>query len=404
MNIKIIPGPLKGSLNAITSKSHAHRLLIAAALCKEPCRVTIHDWNDDLKATENCIRSLKNGSGNYPCGESGSTLRFFLPIVMALTEQAEFYGNGRLPQRPLSPLKEEMEAHGCSFQTSQEAGLIIRVSGKLQGGIFSLAGNVSSQYITGLLFALPLLEQESRIELTSNLESIGYVELTLEVLQQFGIQIEVQRTPFHTFIIKGGQSYRSPGEVEAEGDWSNSAFWIAADRIAEKITGSEQQINCKNLNVQSMQGDKAILRLIEELKELEENHSREDWVIDVTDIPDLVPILSVLAASRKGRTRIINAARLRIKESDRLVAVHDMIEALGGRIIEEQEGLTIDGKGGLTGGTVCSQNDHRIVMAAAIASSLCREPVYIVGAEAVAKSYPDFFMDYKQLGGEWYEY
>lgn len=420
MNIKIIPKPLKGNIDSISSKSHAHRLLIAASLCSDYCKVNISDMNQDLEATENCLLQLNEATPTFDCNESGSTLRFMLPIAMALKDNATFFGSGRLPERPLSPLKEEMESHGCSFTFEPSIELSLRkttdsvpmftITGRLKGGTFNLAGNVSSQYITGLLFALPLLKEDSIINITSKLESLGYVLLTLEVLKLFGIRIELNATEniqpdnelSYSFFIKGNQDYISPGEVTAEGDWSNAAFWIVANALSSSGTDSSlSSVSCLNLNINSPQGDKEIVSFVETIKSTE--NSGKNLIFDASNVPDLVPILAVLAASRKGTTEIINAGRLRIKESDRLATVCEMIQALGGNITELPEGLIINGTGTLRGGTVDGHNDHRIVMAAAVASILCTEPVTLLGAEAVNKSYPKFFKHFTHLGGEYYE-
>jgi 3-phosphoshikimate 1-carboxyvinyltransferase len=439
MNVKINPQPLRGTINSITSKSHAHRLLIAAALCKEPCSVAIKNTNEDLQATSTCLSSLSDELPVLDCHESGSTLRFMLPIAMVLKEKVKFLGAGRLPERPLSPLKEELESHGCIFEkVDYKSGLseeklsreIYTVSGKLRGGEFKLAGNISSQYITGLLFALPLLNEDSKIIITSNLESVDYVMLTLNVLEAFGIKIDVKTSinrlikdgKGYTFEIKGGQEYIAPKEVTAEGDWSNAAFWIVGGALGGDL-------RCENILQNSFQGDKAIVAIVkpynrkvvveptavttalhfnsssylvnpEGSDDLAGQHNLEH-VIDASNIPDLVPILSVLAASHKGVTRITNAGRLRIKESDRLLAIADCLHTLGADITELPEGLIIRGTGKLKGGTVNGYNDHRMVMSMAIASIICEEPVIINGAEAVNKSYPTFFEDFATLGGEY---
>lgn len=412
MNIKITPGLLTGSVNSITSKSHAHRLMIASALCETPCHVNISSMNEDLEATQNCLSTLGDIAADtgFDCGESGSTLRFLLPIAMVLKDRATFFGRGRLPERPLSPLKEEMEAHGCSFFTdafdsphssskpSSFSRHIFTICGRLQGGTFNLAGNVSSQYITGLLFALPLLEEDSLINITTKLESTGYVRLTLDVLELFGIDIEVHGD-YSSFSIRGSQRYVSPGDVVAEGDWSNGAFWITADGLTRKVSGSSvPAVFCENLNLESSQGDKEIVDFAERVATAADSDILR---FDVADVPDLVPVLAVLAASRHGITEIVNAGRLRIKESDRLATVSEMINSLGGDATQLPDSLIINGTGLLQGGSVDGCNDHRIVMAAAIASILCKDPVTIIGAEAVNKSYPRFFNDFNALGGEY---
>ncbi len=412
MNIEIIPQTLVGSVNAVASKSHAHRLLIAAALSKRPAEVSIRTTSQDIEATRACLKQLKAGIPVLDCGESGSTLRFLLPVIMALKEEAIFLGSGRLPQRPISPLKEEMEAHGCSFsnkhRTKGAAQEICHIKGRLQGGLFTLPGNVSSQYITGLLFALPLLEKDSWIQITSPLESRSYVDLTLDVLKNFQIDIYTEeKEGLLTFKIKGRQQYLPPETLEAEGDWSNMAFWVAAG-----VLSKESGIIGRGVNLKSLQGDCAILNLARRMGgEIQEK--RDSFLalakplrgihIDASAIPDLVPVLSVMAATAKGTTHIHHAERLRLKESDRLAAMHDCLTRVGADVTEEPGGLIIKGVDSLKGGTVSGYNDHRIVMAMSIASIVSENPIIIEGSEAVNKSYPGFFDDFQYLGGVYHE-
>ena len=315
----------------------------------------------------------------------------------ALGHRASFYGEGRLPERPLSPLYEELTAHGCVLSPKGSRPLVI--SGKLKAGTYTMPGNVSSQYISGLLFALPLLTGDSKILLEGKLESRGYVDMTLQVIRKFGIQIEESDTGF---TVPGGQTYQAPQSYVVEGDWSNSCFFLVAGALAEG------GICVKGLSQQSLQGDKKILDLLK-------NFGAEVWqgenevivkpgklrgiTIDASQIPDMVPILAVLACAAEGRTVIENAGRLRIKESDRLATVSQVLNGLGAKVKELPEGLIIEGLAGeqMSGGTADGANDHRIVMMAAISSLLCKEPVIITGAEAVSKSYPDFFWDLKKL-------
>lgn len=412
MNVRITPKLLKGSVHAISSKSHAHRLLIAAALCEPPGIINVPDINEDILATQSCLAALsspESGSLLLDCKESGSTLRFLIPVVMALKDEAWFYGSGRLPQRPLSPLKEEMEAKGCSFDklphatvSSTETELIFHITGRLRPGRFSLPGNISSQYITGLLFALPLLDRDSHIVLTSPLESKPYIELSMGVLRSFGIEIELSE---NGFCIGSGQKYTFPEDSSVEGDWSNAAFWLTADFFSRtRSSTSEERVCCSGLSDLSSQGDKEIIPILASLKQHLKNP--DSFSIDVSQIPDLLPILSVAATSRitGAVTEFVNAGRLRLKESDRLQAMKETITALGGRAEEFKDRLTVYGTGGLKGGTVNSQNDHRIAMSAAIAASICQEDVRILGADAVNKSYPGFWDDFKSLGGEYIEF
>lgn len=375
MTIRIEPRKLFGTVEAIASKSHVHRLMIANFLAGgEP--FTIEHMSRDMEATAACIEALRQSEDpELDCGESGSTARFLLPVAAALKETCLFTGHGRLPGRPFEELCAAMEAHGV---TCDSRHLPMKITGKLISGVYEIPGNVSSQYISGLLFALPLLAGRSSIVLTAPLESRGYVDMTCQVLRSFGIEIIETGGGF---TVPGGQQYILPERMEPEGDWSNSAFWLAA---GIKVTG---------LDTRSSQGDKAILKIIEEAK------YPGDFKIDVADIPDLVPIAAVIGTARRGRTFIENAGRLRIKESDRIHTVCKMIQDLGGSALEQPDSIIIEGTGALRGGTVNSFNDHRIVMAAAIASIICAEPVCIQDAQAVEKSYPAFFADFKKLGG-----
>lgn len=410
MRVKITGHNMSGTLSAIDSKSHAHRLLIAAALCDAVPDVIIGSDSADIKATRDCLCCLSQERPVLDCGESGSTLRFMIPVTMALKSEAVFKGRGRLPYRPLSPLDEEMEKHGCLFDKGEPAGEgpqdICRIKGRLCSGDFHIPGNISSQYITGLLFALPLLDGDSTIHVTSPLESINYVTLTLQVLEQFGIMIETETlNGCPVYKIRGNQKYTAPSDkVMAEGDWSNAAFWIIAGLI-----GNGGAIYYDGLSNDSAQGDKAIIELAAQMGgsvsychgQYRTAKSQLDAIdIDASDIPDLVPVLAVAASAANGTTHIYNAGRLRLKESDRLSTVCDCLKKLGADITEEPDGLIIRGLTKLKGGTVNGYNDHRIVMAMSIASLICEDPVIIEGAEAVNKSYPGFFQDFRLLGGE----
>lgn len=413
MNIAVRPGPLRGRVEIPASKSVAHRAMIAAALADRPTQIVLNAVNDDLTATAACLNALgaacertdfgyridpaaqdkdacgaaKNASGatdlceiaSFPtldCGESGSTLRFLLPVAAALGREARFVGHGRLPERPHDVLLDAMAAHGA---TADARRLPLQLHGRLRGGTFALPGNVSSQYITGLLMALPLCAGDSAIRLTTHLESAPYVNLTLRALADFGIRVETLPDGWR---IPGGQRYRSPGRVVVEGDWSGAAFWLAANALGSRV-------ECGNLVERSAQGDRTIRPLL----------NRLGGEIDVSECPDLVPALAVAAAGFPGRTALVGAARLRLKESDRLASVAALLRALGCAVDEGAESLTIHGGAPLTGGTVDGCGDHRIVMAAAVAATAASSPVTILGAQAVAKSYPDFFRDFEALGG-----
>ena len=554
MDVKIIPGKLRGRITAMPSKSHAHRVLIAQKLaqlqgtgCKDP--LFIPEFSRDITATKNCLAQLDRCSGAdhctltendlnaegvadrqptasqtadgagsrqadasqtagdqavrhnttgsataadtctdaplLDCGESGSTLRFMLPVAMAVTDKAIFAGSGKLPQRPISPLKEELETHGCVFTMGagrtadiSKTGIttdnrsaadnsadfangggateICTITGRLQPGEYTLPGNISSQFITGLLFALPILDGDSSLRLTTKLESAGYVDLSLDVLRDFGIDIRIDtdENGFITYNIKGGQKYTEPEGLSIEGDWSNAAFWLACGALGGDII-------CDGLKADSSQRDREVLTVLQKLGASITTEAGSDGLttvicrapgstgigihtnsgdccagthstvngapdngspqtpatadptqtagmtgaglaaidLDVTQIPDLVPVLAAVMSAAEGNSVITGAERLRIKESDRLETVRDFLSRLGADIECLDDGLSITGMAGLAGGEVSSHNDHRIAMAAAVASCICRGPVVIRGADAVSKSYPDFFSDFAGLGG-----
>ena len=377
MDITIQPRILRGEITAIPSKSQAHRLLICAAFADGETKLLCPQTNQDIEATADCLRALgaeiEYSAGGYlvtpiktvtktallDCRESGSTLRFMLPIIGALGVDATFQMAGRLPQRPLSPLWEEMERMGCTLERPTEN--TIRCQGQLQPGKYRIDGGVSSQFITGLMFAQALIAGETELEITGNIESRPYIEMTRRALSQF-----------------------HRGTIAVEGDWSNGAFFLTA-----KALGSNIQV--LGLDENSAQGDRLIAEILLVLKS-------GNATISVADIPDLVPILSVFAAANHGAT-FIDIGRLRLKESDRVASVVDMITALGGKASATENELVIYGTG-LCGGIVNSCNDHRIAMAAAIAATVCTEPVTILGAQSVNKSYPQFWDEYRRLGGE----
>ncbi len=399
MKATIYPAPLRGTIPAIASKSQAHRLLICAALANRPTSVACPTLSADITATADCLRALgatiTYDGGVFAvspivtvperpaldCAESGSTLRFLLPVVCALGTKATIKMHGRLPQRPLSPLWEELERHGAVLTRPEPD--TIAVDGVLTPGEYAIAAHISSQFISGLLFALPLLAGPSAIRLTGHLESASYLAMTVRALGLFGVDCPLDGD---VFAVPGGRCLASPGDVRVEGDWSNAAFWIAADKLpgcAVTVTG---------LDPDSPQGDRAAMELAGRI-------AAGNAVIDCRDVPDLVPVLSVLAAVTPGVTRFANAGRLRIKESDRLATTSRLIRALGGTVRELEDSLVVTGTGRLAGGAVDSANDHRIAMSAAVAAAACTGPVVIAGAQAVNKSYPGFWTDYATLGG-----
>ena len=396
MDITIYPGSLSGSIDIIPSKSQAHRLLICAAFADGPTDLFCPETNRDIEATAGCLNALgadiQRTSDGYHvrpverlpesallnCQDSGSTLRFMLPVAGALGVDTVFKMEGRLPNRPLSPLWEEMERMGCRL--SRPTADTIRCCGQLQPGDYTIDGGVSSQFITGLLFAAALIPGESRIRLTGKVESRPYITMTQEALARFGLDCG-------DFTIRGGRKLHSPGKLAVEGDWSNGAFFLAAKALGNEVT-------VPNLSLDSPQGDRAAFDLLPAL--------RESITISAADIPDLVPILSVVAACNQGAV-FTDIRRLRLKESDRVASVIAMLTALGGTAEATEDTLTVCGTG-LTGGTVDAVNDHRIAMSAAIAATVCKNPVTILGAECVAKSYPKFFEEYRRLGGNYEQY
>ena len=397
MDIRIEPTKLHGEVRAVASKSMAHRLLICAGLAREETEIVCRELSRDIEATADCLRSLgahicyENGvfhisppgrpskRAALDCGESGSTVRFLLPVVCALGAEATIRLHGRLPERPLSPLWEELEKHGAAL--SRPARDLIAVSGRFAGGACEIAADVSSQFISGLLLALPIAGGGT-IRLTGRPESAPYIEMSRRAQALFGVTSSFDGERFTV----PAQSYRSPGHIETEGDWSAAAFWV----VANALSGSG--VFCAGLDPDSAQGDRAVVELTEQIR-------RGNAEIDARDIPDLVPVLAVLAAVSPGKTAFINAGRLRLKESDRLATTAAMLRALGGEVEETVHGLLVTGRDRLAGGTVDSAGDHRIAMSAAVASVACTAPVTILGAESVEKSYPDFWRDFQSLGG-----
>ena len=376
MDITIPPGKLSGAVTVPPSKSMAHRMLICAVFADKPTDLICPESSDDMDATAGCLQNLganmhKTDFGyrispiqripecaDLHCRESGSTLRFLLPIVGALGVTATFHLEGRLPQRPLSPLWEEMERMGCALSRPTEN--TIRCTGKLRSGHYTMAGNVSSQFISGLLMALPLIDGETSLEITGNIESQPYIAMTKSVLKQFATA--------------------KTARMEVEGDWSSAAFWLSANALGSSVAVC-------GLYENSLQGDSAVNRLL--------SRFTEKPTISARDIPDLVPVLSAVAAAKQGAV-FTDIARLRLKESDRVAAIITMITALGGKAEATENTLTVY-PATLTGGIVDSFDDHRIAMSAAIAATVCSHPVTILGAECVKKSYPKFWEEYHRL-------
>jgi len=408
MDVRIKPSTLSGSITAIPSKSDAHRLLIASLLSDESTEIYLPSSSVDIDTTVMCIKALgaevtkngdtlliKKGSSvngvTLDCSESGSTFRFMVPVASVLCDKVSFVGHGRLPDRPIKELLDALRKNGADFSSDR---LPFTKIGKLTSGIFELPGNVSSQYITGLLFALPLLDGDSEIRLTTKLESSAYIDITLWALKRFGIEIKKDGS---SFFIKGNQKYISPKELKVDGDWSNASYFLASGATVE------------GLDINSPQGDKKILDVFEKMgAEINrdsgisvDTSKLSGCEIDISEIPDTFPTLAVMATRAEGVTRFVGGARLRIKESDRIETTAKLLGALGGTVHIYDDGMDVVG-GVLHGGEVDGAGDHRIVMAAAIAGTFATGDVIIHGAEAVSKSYPSFFEDFEKLGGKYH--
>ena len=387
MNVTILPGTLEGAVTPPSSKSQTHRAVLALMLAQGEGKLSNLAVSQDIQATQDCVAALKSGqpaqADGLPlldCGESGSTLRFLIPVALAVRGGGHFTGRGRLMERPQGPYIRLFEEKGILWN---QEGTCLTVAGQLEPGVYALPGNVSSQFITGLLYALPLLPGDSRIVLTTPLESRGYVDMTLDMLRRFDIKVEEQEDGF---LVPGNQTYQAR-DLTLEADWSGAAFWYAANFLGA-------QVDIQGLNPDSVQGDRQIGTLYWKLAR------PGDVDIDLSQCPDLAPPLAAMAAVRKGTTRFVHAGRLRMKESDRLETIARTLNALGAKAQVWEDTLTLEGVDHLEGGTVDGCNDHRIAMMAAVAAVACKEPVTILGAECVKKSYPRFWEDYTALGGE----
>lgn len=410
MNLKIQPRKLGGKIKAISSKSEAHRLLICASLSDKPTKIYCSTISDDINATVSVLNSLgakieyENGvftvepitkipeTAEIDVGESGSTLRFILPIVSALGVKTIIKMHGKLPKRPLSPLWEELIKNGVQLIKKDD---IILTSGRLHKGEFNIKANVSSQFISGLLFAIPLIMGDSKLNLIGEIESADYIKMTIDAISQFGIHYDFDGKTYKT----NDKNYISKSEISVGGDWSNSAFWLCLGAISDEIKIS-------GLNLNSLQGDKAVIEILKEFgANIKQDENKitvsggnlKGTKIDCKNIPDLVPALCTVAASAKGETVFYNASRLRIKESDRIAAIVDTLTKLGVDCTETEDGLKVIG-GKVMGGEVNSFNDHRIAMMSAILSSVSENKIIINDATAVNKSYPNFYNDLEKLG------
>ena len=414
-DVKFSPFVPNGTVNVPPSKSDVHRAIICAAMANGVSRISPVALSNDIKATIGCIKALgadavlennvltvdgtnmyKNKTALLDCGESGSTLRFFIPIAAVGNINATFVGKGKLPQRPIGIFTEALPKAGTVCKT--EGGLPLEIKGQLKSGIFEIPGNVSSQFITGLLLALPILEGDSEIVLTSPLESVGYIAMTIRTMKQFGVNIDTTEKGWH---IKGGQSYKTC-DYTTDGDWSQAAFFMVLGAVSGKVT-------VKGVAKDSTQGDKKCAEILArfgaKVTQLDNEVTVEKGelkaiTIDASQIPDLVPVLSVCAAFAEGTTKIINAERLRIKECDRLKATAELLNNLGGKVKELSDGLEITGVSSLKGGNVNGYNDHRIVMSAAVCAARSDGDITATFAMSINKSYPDFYIDYNSIGGK----
>ena len=425
-SLRLLKSRLNGTVKVPPSKSMSHRAIICAALGSGTSVIENIDYSDDINATIDAVVALgavidkdKNKltiSGIYredsiinpvraiDCNESGSTLRFIMPISLLFDGMTKFVGKGNLGKRPLDTYFDIFKEQGIKYH-SVENDLNMIVKGVLQPGEFNLPGNISSQFITGLLFSLPLLDGDSKINISTRIESKGYIDLTLDCMKDFGIEIE--NKDYKEFIVKGNQKYISRN-YRVEGDYSQAAFYLAADALGSNVTISDLKNN-------SLQGDKEVIDILERMGakfivdrndiKCKVEEELASTIIDASQCPDIIPVISLVATLAKGRTEIVNASRLRIKECDRLKAVATELNKLGAKIVEKENGLIIDGVDELKGGVqVWSWKDHRIAMTLAIASTRCKNPIELTDYDCVAKSYPGFFEDFKMLGGnvdEW---
>ena len=419
-NLKINPSRLKGEVKIPPSKSMAHRAIICAALSEGLSIIENIDYSDDIIATIDAMKSLGATIVRYKdhlevigvygvpkkakdfriidCNESGSTLRFLVPISLLFSGRSKFIGKGNLGKRPLTTYYNIFDNQGIEY-SYEEGNLNLIINGKLKPGVFEVEGNVSSQFITGLLFTLPLLNGDSKIIITTEMESKGYIDLTLRAMSDFGV--EIINNNYREFIIKGNQKYNARN-YRVEGDYSQAAFFLCADALGNNV-------------LNSLQGDKEVIDILERMNVVFNSKDTDvkgiingeliATIIDGSQCPDIIPVLTAVAALSKGITEIINAGRLRIKECDRLAAVTSELNKLGAKIIEKEDGLLVTGVEKLKGNVeVWSHKDHRIAMTLAIASTRCEEPIVIKDYECIAKSYPRFFDDFRTLGGDIHEW
>lgn len=407
------------TIKIIPSKSYAHRAYICDFLAGGQGRGVICDLDsDDIKATKSCLAAIRRGSEGelieLECGESGSTLRFILPLAGVLGVPAVIRTKGRLSERPMGPFEEELVRRGMTIEHLPEG--VIKISGALSSGEYRLPGSISSQFITGLLLSLPYLEGDSRILITSPLQSSAYVDITIDVLKEYGIDIETAESEDGKagYTIRGGQKYHREAPYAVEGDWSQAAFWLAAGAVGS------QPVTVSRLNTSSVQGDRKIADVlrafgarIEEAEDFAASYPSDlhGITVDVSEIPDLAPAIACAGAAASGETRLVNAGRLRLKESDRIKSIVKCLNDVGVSAEEGEDEIIIHGCGKAgtpcgdaagavipPGGTAETAGDHRIVMMAAVLSLITSGKVSIKGSGAVSKSYPTFFEELAQAG------
>ncbi|MBI4361278.1 3-phosphoshikimate 1-carboxyvinyltransferase [Candidatus Micrarchaeota archaeon] len=406
--MKIIPGSLEGAVHAPASKSHTHRALICAALAKGSSQIKGALVSDDTLATARGLSvlgakldkdhvdgtyTLEKG-GTLQCQESGSTLRFLLPVACLSKQSCTLVGTGQLPHRPVKPLANALNALGADVQT-QNGGLPALTQPGLKGGRCTLPGHLSSQFVSGLLFALPLCKNDSTLNITGPLQSKPYADLTKQTIQAFGVDVKEEDGKYH---VPGNQQYQ-PQKIQVEGDWSSAAFWMVAGAVGGDV-------HVTGLESKSLQGDKAVAAILEKMgADVQETANGvrvtqsplQGVEVDVSNIPDLLPILSVAACFAQGTTRFYNAERLRLKESDRLGGMAEELSAMGVTLQEKQDELVIRGGKALKGTTLKSHGDHRIAMSLVIAALHAKGESELDDADCVAKSYPGFFSDLSKL-------
>ncbi len=394
MNVKLERSNIKGQIDAICSKSYAHRICICDFLAGNDIRESFNGFTSkDILATAKCLKALKEGKNELDCNESGSTLRFMIPLCASLGGEFKLFGSQKLLSRPNDELFKVLEENGVNAVQQNDH---IYLNGKLNSGEFEIRGDISSQYVSGLLMALSHVDGNSVIKLTTPLSSKPYVDITTEVLNGYGIEIEQIKDGY---FIKGNQNYN--GNLYPEGDWSNMATFL----VLGAING---QVSVRGLKLDSKQGDKEILEILKSAGAFVEQKEKEiivkeaklvGFTMNANDCPDLVPICAVLGAVARGKTIINNVERLRLKESDRILSTMETLKAFGVKAECDGHSMIVYG-GDIKGGKAHAFNDHRIVMASAVLGSVANGDSEIIDADAVQKSYPTFFADYAKLGGK----